>query len=122
MNMKLFSIELLLSLLSAIIIGFPYVYLEFTNALKEKTNLDCHLWKVILSRHYYEKNGYFNLIFIAFADWCITVFLLIYVCLMLLKFVGLHLSKNKKITGHYWNDIIFIISLCLSTRIISSYV
>jgi hypothetical protein len=119
--MNLFSIELLISLLLSIIIGIPYICIQFTKALKEIPNLDCNLWKVILARHYYEKNGYFNFILIAFADWGITIFLLIYTCLMLLKFVGLHLSKNKKIIGHYWNDIIFIVGLCFFTRIISSY-
>lgn len=118
--MFIFSNELYLSIILSLV-GFFSQFQGFIRSLQERKQVDCNLWNIILSRYFYDKNGYLNLILVSFSDFYITILLFVYITFMLLKFVGIHFSKNKKITGHYWNDIIFIVSLCFFTRIISSY-
>lgn len=124
--MNIFSNELYLSIILALT-GFFIQFILLVNGLKEQKNLNCNLWYVILSRKLYEnKGGYTSLILFALADFYITILLFLYIILMLLKFVGIHiLIKKNKFSGHHWNDIYLIISLCLFIRlysIIKSYI
>lgn len=119
--MFIFSNELYLSIILSLI-GLFLQFISLVRHLQENIKLDCNYWAIIFSRYFYDNNGYLNLILFAFSDFYITILLFVYIVFMLLKFVGIHFSKNKKIIGHYWNDVIFIICLCFFTRIISSYV
>jgi hypothetical protein len=120
--MIFFSSDLIIAFLLSII-GLILQFIHFNNKIEHITsNSHLHMWSTILGRFFYEKNGYYGLIHFSICDFYITVLLLFYISIMVLKFFGYHLTKNKKISGHHFNDLFLIGLFCVLCRLSAFYV
>ena len=119
---NIISYELKISLLFSVL-GIIFQSFVIIVSLNESISRQSIAERVqVLARYIYEKYGYFGIIYCSICDFYITLLLFIYMNMMLLKFFGYHMTKNKKISGHYFNDLFLIGLLCIICRFSFFYV
>ena len=116
---NIISTELQISILFSLIGAIWQSYMLKQGLKEDKKTKNVGGWTDIISRYVYDKNGYLGIIHFSFADFFITLLLLIYSSILLLKFCGFFIiKKNKFNTFNYLKkDIFFIILFCVVMRL-----